>query len=102
MPCSVGFKSDGSEYEHLQCDRTDMCGKMGNKDEKHDGVLDPRCETKHNQHRRSYWHDYRQKGLYMITMAEEGTVLITPGISKGESLVASDALDAHLPLILVQ
>ena len=35
-------------------------------------------------------------------MAEEGTVLVTPGISKGESLVASDALDAQLPLILLQ
>ena len=31
-----------------------------------------RCETKHNQHRRSYWHDYYQKGLYMITMVIEG------------------------------
>lgn len=31
-----------------------------------------RCETKHNQHRRSYWHDYYQKGLYMITMVIDG------------------------------
>ena len=31
-----------------------------------------RCETKHNQHRRSYWHDYYQKGLYMVTMVIEG------------------------------
>lgn len=30
------------------------------------------CETKHNQHRRSYWHDYYQKGLYMITMVIDG------------------------------
>ena len=75
---------------------------MEDEKKNHDSTGKPRCETKHNQHRRSYWHDYRQKGLYMITMAEEDTVLITPGISKGESLVASDALDAHLPLILVQ
>ena len=32
----------------------------------------PRCETQHNQHRRSYWHDYHQKGLYMITMVVGG------------------------------
>lgn len=32
----------------------------------------PRCETQHNQHRRSYWHDYHQKGLYMITMVIGG------------------------------
>lgn len=38
----------------------------------------------------------------MLRIAEEGTVLITPGISKGESLVVNDALDAHLPLILLQ
>lgn len=30
-----------------------------------------RCETKHNQHRRSFWHDYNQKGLYMVTMVVE-------------------------------
>lgn len=29
-------------------------------------------ETIHNQHRRSYWHDYHEKGLYMITMVIEG------------------------------
>ena len=34
--------------------------------------MSKRCETKHNQHRRSYWHDYCQKGLYMITMVIEG------------------------------
>ena len=45
---------------------------------------------------------YQQEHDRLLRMAEEGTVLITPGISKGESLVASDALDAHLPLILVQ
>ena len=35
-------------------------------------------------------------------MAEEGTVLVTPGIAKGESLVVSDAIEARLPLILLQ
>lgn len=29
-------------------------------------------------------------------------MLVTPGISKGESHVVSDALDAHFPLILLQ
>ena len=33
-----------------------------------DSMEAPRCETQHNQHRRSYWHDYHQKGLYMITI----------------------------------
>ena len=42
------------------------------KEEKADGIGKPRCETKHNQHRRSYWHDYHQKGLYMITMVIGG------------------------------
>ena len=45
---------------------------------------------------------YRQERARLLRMAEEGTVLVTPGISKGESLVASDALDAQLPLILLQ
>lgn len=37
-----------------------------------DSMEAPRCETQHNQHRRSYWHDYHQKGLYMITMVIGG------------------------------
>ena len=45
---------------------------------------------------------YQQERARLLRMAEEGTVLVTPGISKGESLVASDALDAQLPLILLQ
>ena len=45
---------------------------------------------------------YRQEHTRLLRIAEEGTVLITPGISKGESLVVNDALDARLPLILVQ
>ena len=37
-----------------------------------------------------------------MRIAEEGTVLVTPGVSKGESIVVNDALDARLPLILLQ
>lgn len=45
---------------------------------------------------------YRQERARLLRIAEEGTVLVTPGISRGESLVAGDALDACLPLILLQ
>ena len=45
---------------------------------------------------------YQQERQRLLQKGEEGTVLVTPGISKGESLVVSDALDAHLPLILLQ
>lgn len=45
---------------------------------------------------------YQQEHDRLLRIAEEGTVLVTPGISKGESLVVNDALDAHLPLILLQ
>ena len=45
---------------------------------------------------------YQQERERLLRMAEEGTVLVTPGISKGESLVVSNALDAQLPLILIQ
>ena len=45
---------------------------------------------------------YQQERARLLRIAEEGTVLVTPGISKGESLVAGDALDARLPLILLQ
>lgn len=38
----------------------------------------------------------------LLRMAEEGTVLVTPGISKGESLIVNAAIDAQLPLILLQ
>lgn len=31
-----------------------------------------RRETIHHQHRRSYWHDYHELGLYMLTMVIEG------------------------------
>ena len=45
---------------------------------------------------------YRQEHARLLRVAEEGTVLVTPGISKGEQQVVSDALDACLPLILLQ
>jgi len=45
---------------------------------------------------------YRQEHARLLRVAEEGTVLVTPGISKGEQKVVSDALDARLPLILLQ
>ena len=45
---------------------------------------------------------YRQEHDRLLRIAEEGTVLVTPGISKGESIIVSDALDARLPLILLQ
>ncbi len=45
---------------------------------------------------------FRQERARLLRIAEEGTVLVTPGISKGESIITSDAMDAHLPLILLQ
>ena len=45
---------------------------------------------------------YQQERQRLLQKGEEGTVLVTPGIAKGESLVVSDALDAQLPLILLQ
>ena len=45
---------------------------------------------------------YQQEYQRLLRIAEEGTVLVTPGISKGESLVANAALDARLPLIIMQ
>ena len=45
---------------------------------------------------------YREAHHRLLRLAEEGTVLITPGVSKGEKLVVDAALDARLPLILLQ
>jgi len=45
---------------------------------------------------------YQKEHDRLLRIAEEGTVLVTPGISKGESLVVSEALDARLPLIILQ
>lgn len=38
----------------------------------------------------------------LLKVAEEGTVLVTPGISTGEKLVVEAALDNQLPLIILQ
>lgn len=45
---------------------------------------------------------YREAHHRLLRRAEEGTVLITPGVSKGEKLVVDAALDARLSLILLQ
>lgn len=45
---------------------------------------------------------YREAHHRLLRQAEEGTVLITPGVSKGEKLVVDAAIDARLPLILLQ
>ena len=45
---------------------------------------------------------YQEEHARLLRIAEEGTVLVTPGISKGESMVVSAALDARFPLILLQ
>lgn len=45
---------------------------------------------------------YQQEQVRLLGLAEEGTVLVTPGISKGESLIVNAALSNHLPLILIQ
>ena len=45
---------------------------------------------------------YREAQARMLREAEEGTVLVTPGISKGEHLVADAAIDGQLPLIILQ
>ena len=45
---------------------------------------------------------YREEHDRLLRSAEEGTVLVTPGISKGESLVVNAALKLQLPLILLQ
>ena len=46
--------------------------------------------------------DFKKTHDHFLCIAEEGTVLVTPGISKGEAIVVEDALEAHLPLILLQ
>lgn len=46
--------------------------------------------------------DYQKEHDRLLRIAEEGTVLVTPGISKGEAIVVDDAIEAHLPLILLQ
>ena len=46
--------------------------------------------------------DYQKEHDRLLHIAEEGTVLVTPGISKGEAIVVEDAIEVHLPLILLQ
>lgn len=46
--------------------------------------------------------EYAQDKEKLLKRAEEGAVLVTPGISKGEKGVVDVALDDHLPLILLQ
>ena len=46
--------------------------------------------------------EYAQDKERLLKRAEEGAVLVTPGISKGEKGVVDAALDDHLPLILLQ
>lgn len=46
--------------------------------------------------------EYAQEKARLLSRAEEGAVLVTPGISKGEKEVATAALTGHLPLIILQ
>jgi hypothetical protein len=46
--------------------------------------------------------EYAQDKEKLLKRAEEGAVLVTPGISKGEKGVVEAALDDRLPLILLQ
>lgn len=46
--------------------------------------------------------EYADERDRLLRLAEEGAVLVTPGISKGEQGVVSAALAAGLPLILLQ
>lgn len=46
--------------------------------------------------------EYVQDKENLLKRAEEGAVLVTPGISKGEKGVVDAALDDYLPLILLQ
>ena len=46
--------------------------------------------------------EYAQEKARLVQRAEEGAVLVTPGISKGEKGVVTAALAEHLSLILLQ
>ena len=46
--------------------------------------------------------DYQRERVRLLSLAEEGTVLVSPGISPGEKLVTDAAIDQSLPLILLQ
>lgn len=46
--------------------------------------------------------NYRQKRDHQLNEARDGVVLVSPGISKGESLVIHAAIDEGLPVIQLQ
>ena len=46
--------------------------------------------------------EYAQEKAHLLQRAEDGAVLVTPGISKGEQEVVSAALTDYLPLIILQ
>ena len=46
--------------------------------------------------------EYEQEKARLLQRAEEGAVLVTPGISKGEQGVVAEALTGYLPLIILQ
>lgn len=46
--------------------------------------------------------EYRQQHDTLIGAAEQGAVLVTPGISKGEQLIKRECLERGLPLIHLQ
>ena len=46
--------------------------------------------------------EYAEAKEQLLQRAEEGAVLVTPGISKGEQGIVTGALTEHLPLILLQ
>ena len=45
---------------------------------------------------------YANEKARLLREAEAGTILVTPGISRGESIIANAAVEAGLPLILLQ
>ncbi len=45
---------------------------------------------------------YAKERARLLQTAEEGTVLVTPGISRGENLIVQEAIANELPLILLQ
>jgi hypothetical protein len=46
--------------------------------------------------------EYAQEKAKLLQHAEQGAVLVTPGISEGEKQVVQAALTGHLPLIILQ
>ena len=46
--------------------------------------------------------EYAKERDRLLRLADEGAALVTPGISKGEQGVVTEALTRHLPLIILQ